>query len=217
MNLFSTNRLACSELAGDYFFGKNHYTLLMNGIDISKYARDCEKKETGLKFCTVGRLAPQKNPIMLLEIFRELHIIYPSSTLVWLGDGELKTDIIERIKKYQINSCVEMVGNTPNVAKYLSNSDYFLLPSIYEGSPLALIEAQASGLDCFISNTVTELANCGKCLSIPLHDSPKQWAQTISKYIEGSGKMELDNDHLSEFDIREMAHKLELIYKGEYI
>lgn len=69
-----------------------------------------------------------------------------------VGDGELKQNIEYRIKKYNIDDKVVLVGNVSNVNYYLSNADIFVLSSDYEGLPLSILEAMASGLPIISTN-----------------------------------------------------------------
>lgn len=214
MNNLSTEKLACSDVAGKYFFGKN-YRLIYNGINLDKYCShdsvDENRPNGTIRFITVGRMHAPKNPLKIVSVFNEVHKRFPQTSLVWCGDGNLREAVENKIEEYNLMGAVNLIGTTDNVAKYLKRSDYFLLPSLYEGFSLALVEAQVSGLDCFVSDTCTRLSNFGKCIFIPLDASDAEWADVICRHLN-EAKMQLDNDRLSIIDIRNMAKTLEEYY-----
>lgn len=215
MNHLSTVKLACSDVAGDYFFGEGKYRLIINGIDLKKYAKPqigtANPSSNEIKFITVGRIVALKNPEKIISVFREVHKRLPNTTLTWCGDGELRANIEELIEANNLENAVFMVGLTDNVAEYLKGSDYFLLPSLFEGLSIALAEAQASGLDCFVSDTCSRLSDCGKCVFIPLHSSDSEWADIICNHTKNS-KLAIDEEYMSKFDIRYMTKELESYY-----
>lgn len=94
----------------------------------------------------------------------------------------------------------------------LQKCNYFLLPSLYEGLSLALAEAQAALLDCFVSDTVSKMSDCGKCVFIPLDESPEFWADEICEFIKNKRVLTLDEEKLKMFDIRTMATRLSNMY-----
>lgn len=221
MRTISTNKLACSEVAGDYFFGKNNYTLLFNCIDFTdndKYEdSEFEKKLENNKhvFITVGRMNQQKNPLKLVKIWNEILKNEPSSHLIWIGEGSLKKEIKELCTKLNLQHSVSFIGNTPNVSYYLKQSKYFLLPSLFEGLSLALAEAQAYGLTAFVSDTCSPLSDCGKCVFIPLNNSPERWANEIINFIKKDKELELNKELMDRFEGLKLAQNLESIYTGK--
>lgn len=87
-----------------------------------------------------------------------------------------------------------------------------MLPSVFEGLSLALAEAQAAGLDCFVSDTVSRRSDCGKYKFIPLTLSAEEWADEIVDYICDGVKMQINRELLSRFDVEVMARQLEILY-----
>ena len=120
--------------------------IIFNGIDLTKCI---EKTNYSIKekFCIVhiGRFMYQKNHEGLINAFAEFHKNRPDSELILVGDGELKEEIIELAKKKKIYESVKFEGIKDNVYPILSQSDVFVLPSLYEGMPMTLIEAMATG------------------------------------------------------------------------
>ena len=162
INKICTVKFACSDRAAVWMFGKNNshnYVLINNGIEVDKYSynetiRDKYRIELGCDKNTlvighVGRFVRQKNHAFLIEIFNELIKIRPNSRLLLIGTGPLKGKIEAIVKNKNIEMNVIFAGEKSNVNDYMQAMDMFILPSLYEGLPIAGIEAQASGLRCF--------------------------------------------------------------------
>ncbi len=162
-------KVACSKLAGDYMFKdfKNKdYLIFNNAIDVSKFKfdtkiREEKRKELGINKNTlvignIGRFVEQKNHELLIEIFYRLDKVIPNLELVLVGEGPLKADIEVKVKKYNLQNKVKFLGLRNDVNELLQVIDIFMMFSKYEGLPFVLIEAQAAGLPCYLSNTISE-------------------------------------------------------------
>lgn len=191
LRVYATHYFACSELAACWMFGKKA-TIVKNAIDaecflFSEKKRISIRAQLGLldEFIVifVGRLDSQKNPLFMLEIFSHLKVIVPETKLLVIGDGALKEQMVERISQLKMRDDVIMMGSRNDVNDLLQAADAFLLPSLFEGLGIVLIEAQAAGLPTFTSDKVvppdvkaTELLNF-----ISLDSSPDEWAKCIVK------------------------------------
>lgn len=212
----ATKCVACSEIAGEYFFGSK-YELLYNGIDLNKYqgnGDDLQIRKSAPIFATVGRLNVQKNPLFLLEVFKEVSERKPDARMKWIGAGELLNEVKECAYELRVDDKIEFLGIRNDVNDILKTCHYFLLPSLFEGLSLALAEAQASGLDCFVSDTVSKLSDCEKCKFISLEKSASEWADEICNYIDSEEEMQLNHTQMDKFDISCMARKLEEMYSN---
>lgn len=223
IRLFATQKVACSDLAGNYFYGENNYTLLYNGINLEQY-RDKQvasdilpERDNSLLFVTVGRMNKQKNPLFIVDLIKEICERKPNSKMLWVGGGELENQIKEKVDKLGIQDKISFLGIRNDVSSILQTCDYFLLPSLYEGLSLALAEAQAAGLDCFVSDTVSRLSDCGKCKFISLDKSAAEWADEIITYINSGEHMKTIEAQMNKFDIRCMARSLEDMYSGKNV
>ncbi len=184
--------IAPSSLAAKYTFGKNkQYHLLHNGIDFSQFKyderqRDKIRKEYGIgsdQFLIghVGRFDNQKNHSFLINVFNKYHLTYPNSKLMLIGFGQNMDECQEQVKNLNLENDVLFCGQQSNVSPFLSAMDLFVLPSLYEGMPNTMIEAQANGLYCLASNTITTEANItGLCKYIPLNVS--DWVISFNNY-----------------------------------
>ena len=190
-HILCTHGLACGEAAGKFMFGKNPYTVVNNGVDTQKFAfsqeyRDFIRKKYNWEGCKVinhvGYFSEVKNHQWIIEVFRELLCKDNTYRLVLIGDGGLKSFIIEKARKYGVLDRITFTGNINNVNEYLSASDLVLMPSLFEGLPLTLIEQQANGLRCVVSDNITkEVDKTGNLTFLPLSASVEEWAQTIAQ------------------------------------
>ena len=216
MRHYATQCIACSDTAGAYFFPYTQFTTIFNGIDIEKYRQNAVTRGGDSNtFVTVGRFPPPKTPLFLLEVFWELSKRLPNAQLKWVGSGALLEDVKKKAAEYGITEKIDFMGIRSDVDEILKQSDYFLLPSVFEGLSLALAEAQAANLECFVSDTVSKMSDCGKCKFISLEKTASQWADEIVAYIRGDERMSINEALLAQFDIGQMARKLEEIYSNQ--
>lgn len=130
----------------------------------------------------------------------------------WVGDGELRKTIEERVKEEHLEKQIHFLGRRENIPELLQQNDFFLFPSLFEGLPITLIEAQASGLECFISDTITKEVNVGLCQYLSLEKSAREWAVYISEKLDNRDKKGYDAKLLDQFDIKNTVKRLEEIY-----
>lgn len=183
--------LAVSTEAGKWMFKKKKFDVINNGVDLEKYRysetlRNSIRKELNIQDSTVlimiGAFRKQKNHNFAINIMKELCNISGKYKLLLLGDGKLKESIEKLVKELQIEDNVLFLGNQNNIQPYLSAADYFLFPSFYEGFPNALLEAEANGLLCFASNTITREVQVNNMISyLDLNDGVSAWAKTIKE------------------------------------
>ncbi len=187
-----------SKLAGISEFGKKavdsgKVIVIPNAIDTKKYFYDGDKRnrkrfELGLQDYFVvghiGRFHPQKNHKFLLEIFKCIKEKQEKSKLVLVGDGPLRSQIENQIQKLGIEDSVMLLGSRSDVPEILQAMDVLVFPSLYEGLPGVVLEAQAAGLPCIVSDTVTEevaITNLVKYLS--LKREPYYWQMWFYKFL----------------------------------
>lgn len=220
---FATDCFACGKDAGDWMFSGHSYQIIHNAIDASIYTYSSEKAVTirerlhlqhNLVIGHVGRFDSQKNHGFLLDIFNECVKIVPNAILLLVGDGEGKTQIQEKAKSLGLEDKVIFTGVRSDVPDLLQAMDIFVFPSLYEGVPVTMIEAQASGLPCVISDSIPRdcIITSDLVTSMSLLDTPCDWAQ----HIIGRTHMKR-NSHFNEiqaagYDIFTAARKLENFY-----
>lgn len=169
-NKIIDTKIAPSKEAAVFMFGKRNVqkgnvAILNNGLDLDVYCFRPEKRnyireklgiEEKLVIGHVGRFNKQKNHIFLIEIFKEILRKHKDSTLLLLGSGECEEEIKATIHKDELNEQVLFLGVKRNTPDYYAAMDFFVFPSLYEGMPNTVIEAQACGLPCLISDTITK-------------------------------------------------------------
>lgn len=194
-----TERLACSVRAAETLYRKNitdrgNYRIIKNGIDPEKYSfssakRDAFRKEHGLEdktvLCAVGRLSAQKNPVLLINSFAEYHKRNSGSALIIAGDGPLRSDCEKLAENLGISDNVIFLGSVQDIAGVLSAGDIFIMCSAYEGFGTAALEAQANGIPCVLSDSVSPEADVsGTSLFISGDADSSVWAEKIQKASE---------------------------------
>ena len=224
--LFATHWLACGEAAAIDGWGKNavakgKVTILPNAIDPERFkfseSARCEiRKQYGIKdddfvIGHVGRFYPQKNHNFLIDVFSEVHKQKPNAKLLLLGDGPLQEKIREKTEILDIAESVVFAGLQKDPAPFYSAMDVFAFPSLWEGLPLTLVEAQYSGLPCMVSEHVTkevEISSRLKCLPL----IAEEWTKKIdSLYFIDSRNQMIANNY--RFDIRTCYKMLESLYQ----
>ncbi len=189
INKHCTERFACSDAAGRWIFNNEKFIVVNNGIDIKKYLKNDavrafmrKKLNTDNRFVVghVGRFAEQKNHSFLLDIFYEIKKLNKNSVLLLVGEGDLRQDIVKKAAALQITDDIIFYGLTDKVHEIVQAMDVFVFPSLHEGLGIVLVEAQASGLYCFASNTVPMEADfSGNVAFLPLDLPPQKWADDI--------------------------------------
>ena len=217
-----TDRIGCSKAAGDFLFGKEEFIVLKNSIayedflyneKVRKQIREQEGAEEKLIVGNAGRFSLQKNQTFLIEIFAKIKELHPNSVLWLLGDGELRTEIEEKIKAFGLESSVKLFGMVSNPKDYYQAMDVMVMPSLFEGLPMVGVEAQASGLPCVFADTITREVDVVGCPYISLEASTEEWAKaaiTVAKL----GKRRSYPAELDElgFNIKLEAKRLEELY-----
>jgi len=187
-----TDALACGQEAGEWLFGNRSFTVLRNGRDVEKYrfnpsARQRMRNQYSLKdellIGHVGGFVEQKNHVFLIKVFREVLKKKPDAKLVLVGDGILRNSIENSVS--DISDSVLFIGNTDHVEDYLNMMDVMVLPSLFEGLPLVMIEWQINGLPCVVSNAITKECILTEQVKVEsLQKEPYLWALTILSSID---------------------------------
>ena len=181
--------LACGWDAGKLLYPHRHFIVLNNAIDASQFQYNAEVREEyreklglneSIVIGIVANFGEHKNPLGVIELFNQLSKMNSRYRLLWIGTGgEFLEKVKARVEKYGLQSKVILLGARNDVSSLLQAMDAFLLPSLYEGLPVVLIEAQAAGLQCFVSECVTKEVNItGRCTFLPL-DQWEKWEASI--------------------------------------
>lgn len=230
----ATNFIACSIESGLFLFGKNgipnnDFLVIHNAIECEQYRFSMKKRELirselrlqdgEFALCHVGGFKAVKNHAFIVDVFSSYVKIFPNAKLFLVG-GEVGSiqPITKKIKKLvhdlNIDNNVFFVGTRKDINLFLCGMDGFLFPSLYEGLPTSLIEAQASGLDCIVSDVITKEVDIGLCHFNSLNQDKAIWCDAISNYCNNKRNRSYCCDKAEEsgFDIFNEAKKLQEFY-----
>lgn len=221
-------RLACGQEAGKWLYEKKGFFVLNNGIESERFrfnpdARTILREKLNIKNKTVighiGNFLEVKNHHQLLKIFKEFLCITPDSILILVGSGHLLNEIKDVVKNENLVDKVIFVGSVENPQDFMSVMDVIIMPSLYEGLPLSLVEEQANGLKCLVSDTITKDVNItGNVSYASLSDSPQLWATRIKDILKENertlqSQIAIEKIKQSSFDISSSASKLCSFYE----
>lgn len=218
-----TDRFACSQRAGELLFPGKPFRVVPNGIDTARFARQDPAQRAALRSALgvqpaelllghVGRFNEQKNHAGLLRIFAAVTARLPAARLLLLGAGPLEARARALAEGLGVGSRVIFAGVRPNVADYYAAMDAFLLPSLFEGLPVVLVEAQASGLPCFVADTVDPGAAFADGVRFLPLGQPEAWAQAIAAAPLGRNPNAQAQAVAARYDIHASAALLQEFY-----
>lgn len=216
--------LACSKPAGISMFNSKDFEVINNGIDVKKYSfksgvRDKYRKMLNIKdeivVGHIGAFKYQKNHDFIVSIFQSLSELNSNVKLVLVGDGNLRSDIEDKVKELKLEDKLIFTGVRYDVPELMSAMDIFLLPSFYEGAPVVLVEAQSSGLPCLTTDSIPQDAFLTPLINVEsLNSFSSVWAEKIITILEKKYIRE-DYESLmkdSGYDTMGTANHLSIIY-----
>lgn len=219
---YATNLMSCGEEAGRWMFRGAEFEILNNAIDAQAYSFNAAKravvrKKTGIDESKllvghVGRFYPQKNHTFLIDIFKAIRE-KTDAVLLLVGDGPLRSDIEAKVKELGLEKNVIFAGIRSDVSDLMQAMDVFLFPSNYEGLPVTMIEAQAAGLPCVISDKVSiECKKTELVQQIPLSASTDVWADAVVEAAKVERKNTYEEIKDSGYDVNDNARRLQNYY-----
>ena len=185
---------ACGEDAGKGLFGTQTFSVLPNVIYAVKYEFDPNVREevrsrlqvekNEIVILMVARKTPMKNPFFAVDTMKYLQEQGLNIRCWWIGTGPLDAKVEEYAGQQGVKDIIRFLGNRTDVEKFYQGADVFFLPSHFEGLPISLLEAQASGLPCVVSTEVTrEAAYTDLVEYVPLADPHEIWLEAFEKQI----------------------------------
>ena len=218
---YATNLFACGERAGDWMFRGKPYTIMRNAIDAAAFRYDPAvsgrvRQELGIgsSFVVghVGQFRTEKNHLFLIDVFAEVLKRCPDSRLMLVGKGPMMEPAQQRADTLGIRDKILFLGARADIPELMQAMDVFVLPSLYEGFGIALIEAQAAGLPCVKSDTIAQTCVVTDLVSSASLTDEKEWAEAIT-----GCRNTLRTDHFSDiarggYEITQAAQKLQRFY-----
>ncbi len=222
----------------DYFFGCSQNALvsrygqkisesdnsyvIFNAVDIQKFQfNETNRAQIRDKYNLIGktvighvaRFFPVKNHTFLIDVFSVLHKMHPDTVLMLFGTGETEDMIKSKVRELGIESSVIFMGAVADVNMYLSALDLFILPSVYEGLPVSVIEAQANSLPCLLSDAISkDCAITDSVFFLPLDADKKEWAEKMYKLAKMPRRDNADAVAQAGYDIKTKAEWLKQFY-----
>jgi glycosyltransferase involved in cell wall biosynthesis len=227
----ATHLVAASQVAGTALYGFEwgadaRRLVLHCGIDLGPFrclpGRQAARSALGIgehEFVIghTGRFAPPKNHSFLLEIAAAAALRRPETRLLLIGDGPARGSIEARARELGIAAGTIFAGVRPDVPDLLAAMDVFVFPSLWEGLPLTVIEAQAAGLRCVLSDVISEEADVAPGLTtrLPIDAGAEAWAREVlhaSEVIPAAVGLKAVED--SSFNIERSVEQLYALYSA---
>lgn len=228
---YATELMACGNDAGAFMWGNtevkyNKVHIMKNAIDTQKFqfndqVRLQKRNELGIndKFVVgiVGRLSEQKNYPFLFRVYEELLKMRNDVILLVIGRGLEEQEIKALADSMGISDKIMFLGIRDDVPELLNALDIFVLPSLYEGLPVVLVEAQANGLTEIVADTITKEMDITDLIQfLPINNTEKQWAEAINGCKENISKRAEYAKIVADsgYDIRTASKEMENFYKS---
>jgi len=219
---YRTKNAACGEAAGTAFFGRMPYVVLNNAIDAEKYIhadsayakklREGKYGQTRL-IGHLGRFTPPKNHEFLIAVVVELLKYRRDFKLLLYGSGEMEEAVRSRVRREGVEEFVEFCGVTKDPALAYKLMDLFVLPSLWEGFPVTLVESQASGVYSLASEKISRECDLhiGRLEYLALDE--RLWAQRIDNLLKDTGTVGGVNGNLDDYDVKVQWKRLLDLYR----
>lgn len=200
-------------------FGVDNTLYLHNGINFDRFAkkkvdkaevrRQLQIPQNAFVVGNVGRFVPYKNKDYLVDIFAALKKRKDNAFLLLVGDGKLETPIREKLCALGLQDSAMIFSHRSDIPELLCAMDVFVYPAWYEGLGIVMIEAQAAGVKCVVSDTMQpDVFITDYIHPVSLKESPDAWCDVIL----GQGKTRRSHHTIEDFDMKNVVHDLEKLY-----
>ncbi len=223
-------KCACSNIAAEWMFGRksDDCRIIHNGINVQKYRfdnnarkhiRDLLNVRDKYVIGSIARFEHQKNHMKILRIFKEYLKIDQDACLILVGSGSEFDNVVEVIKEEKMESNVFLLGNRKDIPQLLMGFDVMLMPSLYEGLPFVVLEAQATGLPVLLSDTVSEEVDLTSLIyRESLKKNDEIWAKDLHE-IKDMVKARDSSEYLLQiveggYDIHNTVKEIEELYES---
>lgn len=224
----ATDFIACSEEAAEWLYGdkipKEKIEIIPYAIEVesyrfsneirNRYRKKLGYKETDYVIGHVGRFAYQKNHDFLVEVFRHILVRNSNAKLLLVGTGELEDPIRDKVCQYGLMDKVQFLGKREDINYLMQAMDIFAFPSRFEGFGIVLIEAQAAGLKCIVSEAIPAIAQITDNIEFLSFDMD-EWVDGIQKYENGYKRNDMSEImEQAGFGMGSMVKKIEEVYSA---
>lgn len=206
----------------DQRFDKKDTIVIRNGIDMGRFRELGKSRTATLKSISiaedsyvvghVGRFSKQKNHAFLLQIFQAIVARNNNAHLMLVGSGELQEQIAEKIRQMQLEERVTILSHRTDIPELLHAMDVMVFPSFFEGLSVTLVEAQASGLRCVISDTINPANYLSEnTIPVSLDADAEVWAEVALNITIKNAEY----GNIEDYDMNREIRRLEGLYQGE--
>lgn len=223
-----TSRIACSPAAGDFMFSSKSYQVLLNGVEVDRFAfndqyRRSVRSELGVPedavvIGSVGRVDAIKNPLFMVDVFAEYKKKERDSYCLFVGSGDLEAELNKKTIACGVSDSVRVVPATSWPERYYSAMDILLVPSLMEGFGLVAVEGQCSGLPVLSSTALPEDVCCtSRARRIPLSWGKSRWAEEVGRMLHSNDfnrALGVDEVKGTPLDAKEMARQINVLYES---
>ena len=223
--------IACSLNSGISRFGKkvckdrSRFLILNNAIDVDQFKYDVNirkklrsqlKVDNKIVIGHVGRFTYEKNHKFIIDIFKEYKKVHQDSSLLLVGDGPMRQEMEDYAKSLNLSDSITFMGVQTNVNELMQAFDLLLFPSIYEGLPVTLVEAQSASLPCLISNTVSKesILNDKLVSMLSLEEPISEWIKNMDNLLSIKREYNVEDIKNKGFDINETAKQMRCFYES---
>lgn len=222
-----TDKFCCSTEAGKWLFGSTTDLIQMNNaVDASLYRFDKMKASQVKRLLNVqnkivwghiGRLIKIKNQKFIIRLFEIYHKRNPKSALILIGQGEDYESLKSMIEELHLNDSILLLGSRNDVSSLLQGIDVFVFPSLYEGLPVSLIEAQSAGVPCVVSDRISSQTHItDSYYQVSLNAPIDSWERVIEEALRIGKKDTYSLIKEKGFDINRNAAWLCEFYLNKY-
>lgn len=228
INKYTNVKISCGEKAGVYLYGKKQkYIILKNGIDLDKFInvtndevkklrKELQIEEDDFVIGHVGSFLEVKNQEYFIELAKELVLENEKFKIVLVGEGKKFEYITELIKKEGMEKYFIMPGVRDDIQVFMNMFDIFVMPSLYEGFPLVVVEALAGNNICYLSNRIPKETNIieSRVYFFDLNDSKRKLIRDIKEKVKYKQEVNLKDKLIEQgFSIRKMTEIISNIYE----
>lgn len=221
-----TVAVACSDIVGEWLYGKGKYNVIRNGINVDNYQYNNKQREDAAKIIGIeeellighiGLFNEQKNHMFMIDLLKAYLSKNSNTKMLFIGDGDRKISVINYAKQLGVEENIIILSNRSDISILLNRIDMFVFPSIYEGFGIALLEAQANGINCYASDQVSRAVNItGRVTYLPL--KVNEWVEKITSIDEQKRKsrsiINLEMIKTAKYDTKSSLGELFSIYEG---
>lgn len=213
--------IACSKEAGIFSYGNRKFITVNNAMDLAKYSEPLEKDkydeldiENKYVVGHVGRFLPVKNQRFVVDVFSEIKKKRTDSVLLLIGEGYMRGEVERHVAELGLSDSVKFLGERNDVEKIIPLMDILVFPSLYEGVPLVVLEAQASRTKIVYSNIIDDQVKISPYVRpVPLQASKEEWAKSALAFSEEDIDCDIDDCFESKgYTINQVVKQLSEIY-----